>query len=67
MGQSKLWDNIRVGAYGWLEITEEKRKRLLKLIEIYKEFYNLVENVEILNAKVDKFKKLKETSDDDNN
>ena len=39
-------------------------KKLFKLRELYKEFYNVIESVEALNEKVKKIKKLK---DDDNN
>ena len=62
---SQLWNNSRVGTFSWLKLTNERKKRLFKLIEIYTEFYNLVEDVESLNAKVEKIKQLKDGNDGD--
>ena len=60
VGESQLWDNIRMGTYGWLQLTNERKETLFKLTKIYKEFYNLVETVEGLNKKIEKIKQLKD-------
>ena len=54
-----------MGTFSWLKLTNERKKRLFKLIEIYTELYNLVEDVESLNAKVEKIKQLKDGNDGD--
>ena len=33
----QLWENIRNGGYSWVEIDSDRKKRLFKLIEIFKE------------------------------
>lgn len=47
------------------QLKNERKVRLFKLIQIYTEFYNLVESVETLNAKVEKIKGLKDGNDGD--
>ena len=64
VGESQMWYSIRTGTYSWVEIDSDRKKKLFKLRELYKEFYNVIGSVEALNEKVKKIKKLK---DDDNN
>lgn len=64
VGESQMWYSIRTGTYSWVEIDSDRKEKLFKLRELYKEFYNVIETVEALNEKVKKIKKLK---DDDNN
>lgn len=64
VGESQMWYSIRTGTYSWVEIDSDRKEKLFKLRELYKEFYNVIESVEALNEKVKKIKKLK---DDDNN
>lgn len=59
-----MWYSIRTGTYSWVEIDSDRKEKLFKLRELYKEFYNVIESVEALSEKVKKIKKLK---DDDNN
>lgn len=59
-----MWHSIRTGTYSWVEIDSDRKEKLFKLRELYKEFYNVIESVEALSEKVKKIKKLK---DDDNN
>ena len=66
VSETELWERIRNGGYSWLKLTEDKKTRLFKLIEIYSNFHNLVESVKSLNAKVEKIKQLKDGSDGDN-
>ena len=63
--ESELWERIRNGGYSLLKLTEDKKVRLFKLIEIYSNFQNLVESVKSLNTKVEKIKQLKGGSDGD--
>ena len=42
--ESELWERIRNGGYSWLKLTEDKKVRSFKLIEIYSNFQNLVES-----------------------
>lgn len=39
-----------------MQIVSKQKERLRKLTEMHKEFFELVESVEKLNAKVEKFK-----------
>lgn len=64
VGESQMWYSIGTGTYSWVEIDSDRKEKLFKLRELYKEFYNVIESVEALNEKVKKIKKLK---DDDNN
>ena len=65
VGECELWESIKNGNYSWLKISEDKNKKLFRLIDIYSNFNNIVDNVKELNKKVDKLKKLKDLPDDD--
>ena len=45
VGESQMWDSIRTGGYHLVKIDSDRKQRLFKLIEMYKEFYNLIETV----------------------
>ena len=45
----------------WLQINNDKKKKLYRLIDIYSNFVDIVDSVKDLNTKVEKVKKLKET------
>lgn len=45
VGESQMWDSIRTGGYNLVKIDSDRKQRLFKLIEMYKEFYNLIETV----------------------
>ena len=56
-----MWQNIRNGGYSWLKLDNKKKKKLFRLIDLYSEFYDLVDNVKNLDKKVEKVKQLKDT------
>ena len=53
------------GGYSWLKITEDRKTRLFKVIDIYSNFQYLVDDVESLNTKAEKIKQLKDENDGD--
>ena len=61
-GECEMWEKIRRGDYSWLKIKSDKKKRLFRLIDIYLKFDSIVDTVQELNEKVEKVKKLKDTS-----
>ena len=65
VGECELWESIKNGNYSWLKISEGKKKKLFRLIDIYSNFNNIVDNVKEINKKVDKLKKLKDLPVDD--
>ena len=64
-GECEIWKSIKNGNYYWLKIPKDKKKKLFRLIDIYSNFSNIVDNVKELNKKVDELKKLKDLPDDD--
>ena len=64
-GECEIWKSIRNGDFSWLKIPKDKKKKLFRLIDIYSNFSNIVDNVKELNKKVDELKKLKDFPDDD--
>ena len=65
VGECEFWESIRKGNYSWLKIPKGKKKKLFRLIDIYSNFSDIVDNVKELNKKVDEVKKLKDLPDDD--
>lgn len=63
-GESEMWTDIRNGKYSWLTMPKGKKKKLFRLIDIYSNFNEILEDVEELNRKVDKVTKLKDLPDD---
>ena len=63
-GEINMWKKIRNEEYSWLQINSDKKKKLYRLIDIYSNFVDLVDNVKDLNKKVDRVKQLKEVPDD---
>ena len=61
VGESLMWKKIRNEQYSWLQINNDKKKKLYRLIDIYLNFIEIVDSVKDLNTKVDRVKKLKET------
>ena len=51
-GECEMWENIRNGNYAWLKLKSDKKKKLFRLIDIYSNFNDIVENVKELNKKV---------------
>ena len=60
-GECEIWEKIRNGNYSWLKIKSDKKKKLFRLIDIYLNFNDIVDNVKELNKKVDEIKKLKDS------
>ena len=65
VGECELWESIKNRNYSWLKIPKDKKKKLFRLIDIYSNFCNIVDNVKELNKNVDELTKLKEITDDD--
>ena len=59
--ESDMWKKIRNEEYSWLQINNDKKKKLYRLIDIYSNFIDLVDSVKDLNTKVDRVKQLKDT------
>ena len=56
-GETELWLNIRNGKYSWLTIPKGNKKKLFRLIDIYSNFSEMLEDVKELNKKIDQVKK----------
>ena len=64
-GECEIWENIKNGNYSWLKMKSDKKKKLFRLIDIYSNFDDIVDNVKELNKKVDEIKKLKDAPMDE--
>ena len=60
VGESNMWKKIRNEEYSWLQLNSNKKKKLYRLIDIYSNFFEIVDSVKELNKKVDRIKQLKE-------
>ena len=56
-----MWKKIRNEEYSWLQLNNDKKKKLYRLIDIYSNFVDIVDSVKDLNTKVDWVKQLKDT------
>ena len=63
-GECEMWEKIRNEEYSWLNINNNKKKKLYRLIDIYSKFDDIVDSVKDLNTKVDRVKQLKDAPDD---
>ena len=59
--ESDMWKKIRNEEYSWLQINNDKKKKLYRLIDIYSNFIDLVGSVKEVNKKVDSVNRLKDT------
>ena len=59
--ESDMWKRIRNEEYSWLQINNDKKKKLYRLIDIYSNFIEIVDSVKELNTKVDRVRQLKDT------
>ena len=59
--ESEMWKKIRNEEYSWLQLNNDKKKKLYRLIDIYSNFVEIVDSVKDLNSKVEKVKQLKDT------
>ena len=60
-GEINMWKKIRNEEYSWLQLNNDKKKKLYRLIDIYSNFVEIVDSVKDLNSKVEKVKQLKDT------
>ena len=60
-----IWKKIRNGDYSWLQLDNDEKKKLDRLINIYSNFIDLVDSVKDLNTKVEKVKQLKDSPVDE--
>ena len=60
-GECEMWEKIRNEEYSWLQIKNDKKKKLYRLIDIYLKFGDIVDSVKDLNTKVDSVKQLKDS------
>ena len=60
-GEINMWKKIRNEEYSWLQLNNNKKKKLYRLIDIYSNFVDIVDSVKDLNTKVDRAKQLKDT------
>ena len=63
-GECEMWGKIRDEDYSWLKLKSDKKKKLLRLIDIYSKFDDIVDSVKDLNTKVEWVKQLKDAPDD---
>ena len=63
-GECEMWKKIRNEEYSWLNINNNKKKKLYRLIDIYPKFDDIVDSVKDLKTKVDRVKQLKDTPED---
>ena len=59
--ECEMWKKIRNEEYSWLQINNDKKKKLYRLIDIYLNFVDVVDSVKDLNTKVERVKQLKDT------
>ena len=64
-GECEMWKKIRNEEYSWLQINNDKKKKLYRLIDIYSKFVDIVESVKDLNTKVERIKLLRNAPDED--
>ena len=58
-GEREMWGKIRDEDYSWLKIKSDKKKKLFRLIDIYRNFDDIIDIVKDLNTKVEQIKELK--------
>ena len=63
--ECNMWNKIKNGEYSWLQLNNDKNKKLYRLIEIYSNFNEIVDSVKNLNTKIDRVKLLKNAPDED--
>ena len=60
VGECEMWRKIRNEDYSWLNLKSGQKKRLFRLIDIYIKFVDIIDNVKLLNTKVDQIKELQQ-------
>ena len=64
-GEFEMWKKIRNEEYSWVQLNNDKKKKLYLLIDIYSIFNEIVDSVKDLNTKVERIKLLKNAPDED--
>ena len=63
--ECNMWNKIKNGEYSWLQLNNDKNKKLYRLIEIYSNFNEIVDSVKNLNTKIDRVNLLKNAPEED--
>ena len=58
VGECEMWRKIRNEDYSWLKLKSSQKKRLFRLIDIYRNFGDVIGTVKDLGEKVEKIKEL---------
>ena len=58
VGECEMWRKIRNEDYSWLKLKSSQKKRLFRLIDIYRNFGDVIGAVKDLGEKVEKIKEL---------
>ena len=58
--ECEMWNKIRNEEYSWLQLKEDEKKKLYRIVGIYSNLNDIVDSVRDLNTKVEKVKKLKD-------
>ena len=63
--ECNMWNKIKNGEYSWLQLNNDKNKKLYRLIEIYSNFNEIIDTVKDLNTKIDRVNLLKNAPEED--
>ena len=63
--ECNMWNKIKNGEYSWLQLNNNKNKKLYRLIEIYSNFNEIIDSVKNLNTKIDRVNLLKNAPEED--
>ena len=58
VGECEMWRKIRNEDYSWLKLKSSQKKRLFRLIDIYRNFDDIIDTVKDLGEKVERIKEL---------
>ena len=58
VGECEMWKKIREEDYSWLKLKASQKKRLFRLIDIYRNFDDIIDTVKDLGEKVERIKEL---------
>ena len=58
VGECEMWKKIREEDYSWLKLKSSQKKRLFRLIDIYRNFDDIIDTVKDLGEKVERIKEL---------
>ena len=56
--ECEMWRKIREEDYSWLKLKASQKERLFRLIDIYRNFDDIIDTVKDLGQKVEKIKEL---------